>query len=402
MIVPRIRKIITTAMLFFLFFCSLAVFSGETRAQEVSIPDLNSYAAVLMEFSRGEIIFSQNGSEILHPASLTKIMTLVLAYEALQEGRVSWEDKVTISQKAWETKGSQMFLEINDQVSFGDLVTGIAVVSANDACVAVGEYLCGSEALFVQEMNQKATELGLTNTLFQNSSGLPDSQHYTTAEDLAVLSRYLIGNFPEYLKLHSQKEFDFNGIKQYNLNPLLRRFSGADGLKTGHTGEAGFCLVGTAVQKGLRFITVVMKASSEAERTRDSENMLNYAFRNYMLGEVLPAKEALSELKVTGGEKRAVSLQLDQPLETVVPFNRQEDLETHFNVPQSVAAPIAKGDPLGSVEALLDGNVIAEAPLVAAEDVDKAGFFSLLFRSVGDFLAGLWLKFVKMIGNLLS
>jgi D-alanyl-D-alanine carboxypeptidase (penicillin-binding protein 5/6) len=378
------------------------VIPGNIHAQEVSIPDIGSYAAVLMEFSRGEIIFSKNGSEILHPASLTKIMTLALAYEALQKGRVAWEDEVIISQKAWETGGSQMFLEIGQQVPFGELVTGIATISANDACVAVSEHLYGSEAVFVQEMNKKAGELGLKNTLFQNSSGLPHSQHYTSAEDVAVLSRYLISTFPEYLRLHSQAEFTFNDIKQYNRNPLLGRYSGADGLKTGHTSEAGHCLVGTASQKGLRFITVVMKASSPAERLKDSENMLNYAFRNFVLHRVFPRGEVLTTTRVTRGDQRTIDLQLEQPLEAAIPFDRQEELEIRFNAPQSVPAPIAKGDPVGSVKVLLDGSVVAEAPLVAAGDINRAGAFSLFFRSIGDTFAGLWHKIVKMISNLAS
>lgn len=384
-----------------LLLCSSFMFIPEKiHAREVSIPDISSHAAVLMEFSRGEIIFSKNGSEILHPASLTKIMTLALAYEALQKGRVTWEDEVLISQKAWETGGSQMFLEIGQVVPFGALVTGIATISANDACVAVGEHIYGSEALFVQEMNKKTGELGLKNTLFQNSSGLPHSQHYSSAEDLAVLSHYLISNFPEYLKLHSQTEFNFNDIKQYNRNPLLGRYSGADGLKTGHTSEAGHCLVGTASQKGLRFITVVMKASSSAERLKDSENMLNYAFRNFVLHRVLPGGEVLSIARVTGGEQRTIDLQLEQPLEIAIPFNRQEELQTRFNVPQSVPAPIVKGDPVGSVEVLLDDSVVAERPLISAGDVNRAGAFSLFFRSIGEVLAGLWQKIVKTISNL--
>ena len=396
MICSRIKKSITIAMLLLLISGSFAAFTGTTRAQEVLIPDIGSQAAVLMEFSRGEIIYSKNGSEILHPASLTKIMTLALAYEALQKGRVAWEDTVPISQKAWETGGSQMFLEVGQQVPFGELVTGIAVVSANDACVAVGEHLYGSEALFVQEMNKKAAELGLKNTLFQNSSGLPDSQHYTTAEDMAVLSRYLISNFPEYLKLHSQKEFTYDDIKQYNLNPLLGRYSGADGLKTGHTNEAGYCLVGTASQKGLRFITVVMKASSKEERLKDTENMLNYAFRNFVLHRAASAGETLATLKVARGEQRTVTLQLGQHLEAAVPFDRQEELQTNFVLPQSVSAPVAKGDILGSAQLLLEGDVVAEAPLLATADVSRAGAFSLFFRSIGDFFAGLWQAFINI------
>ncbi|MGI6329134.1 MAG: D-alanyl-D-alanine carboxypeptidase family protein, partial [Dethiobacteria bacterium] len=345
--------------------------------------------------------FSQNGSEPLPPASLTKIMTLLLSYEALQSGRISWDEETVVSQKAWETGGSQMFLEIGQKVTIGDLITGIAVVSANDGCVAIAEHIYGSEAVFVQEMNKKAAELGLKNTQFQNSSGLPHPDHYTTAEDLAVISRHLIQNYSEYLKLHKQTEFTYNDIVQYNLNPLLGRYTGADGLKTGHTTEAGHCLVGTAAQEGLRFITVTLNASSAEKRLIDNETMLNYAFRNYTLAELLPAGEVVSSIRVTGGEERQLDLTLEKPVETVVPFDRQEDLELKYNIPESAPAPIEKGSPLGSVEVLLDGKKLTEEPLLAAKDIKKAGIFSLILRSVADFFTGLWQKLLQMISNLL-
>ena len=397
-----ITKKIVAYLLLFSFLCGTIIsFPTQIQAQEVSFPDLNSQSAVLMEFSRGEIIFSKNGSEPLPPASLTKIMTLLLSYEALQSGRISWDEETVVSQKAWETGGSQMFLEIGDKVTVGDLITGIAVVSANDGCVAIAEHLYGSEAIFVQEMNKKAAELGLKNTKFQNSSGLPHPDHYTTAEDLAVISRYLIKNFPEYLKLHKQTEFTYNDIVQYNLNPLLGRYTGADGLKTGHTTEAGHCLVGTAAQEGLRFITVTMNASSAEKRLIDNETMLNYAFRNYTQAKLLPAGEVVSSIRVTGGEERQLGLTLEKPVETVVPFDRQEDLELKYNIPESAPAPIEKGSPLGTVEVLLDGKKLTEEPLLAAKDIKKAGIFSLILRSVADFFTGLWQKLLQMINNLL-
>lgn len=395
------QKIVVYSLLFTILCGTFFAFPAQMRAQEVSFPDLDSHSAVLMEFSRGEIIFSKNGSEPLPPASLTKIMTLLLSYEALQSGRISWDEETVVSQKAWETGGSQMFLDIGKKVTIGDLVTGIAVVSANDGCVAIAEHLCGSEAIFVQEMNKKAAELGLKNTQFQNSSGLPHPDHYTTAEDLAVISRHLIKNFPEYLKLHSQTQFTFNDIVQYNLNPLLGRYPGADGLKTGHTTEAGHCLVGTATQEGLRFITVTMKASSAEKRLIDNETMLNYAFRNYTLAELLPAGEVVSSIRVTGGEERQLDLTLEKPVETVVPFSRQEDLELKHNVPESAPAPVEKGSPLGSVEVFLDGKKLTEEPLLAAKDIKKAGLFSLIIRSVSDFFSGLWQKLLQVISNLL-
>ncbi|MDO9533745.1 MAG: D-alanyl-D-alanine carboxypeptidase family protein [Bacillota bacterium] len=394
------KKASISVLVFLLLISSFFIIPVKTNAQELSIPDLNSKAALLMEFSRGEIIMAKNSSEIMAPASLTKIMTIVLAYEALKAGRVTWEENVIISQKSWETGGSQMFLEIGQAVSFGDLVTGIAAISANDACVAIAEHLYGSEEFFVQEMNKKARELGMKNSLFQNSSGLPHPEHYTTAEDVAVVTRHLISNFPEHLKLHSQTEFTFNDIKQYNRNPLLGRYPGADGLKTGHTAEAGHCLVGTATQGGLRFITVTLNASSTAERLKDTETMLNYAFRNYILKSMLPQDEIITTIRVTGGEERQINLVLDQPAEVAILFERQEDLEIRYNVPESVPAPLEKGEMLGKVEILLDGELLLETPLLAETEINKAGFVSLMFRSFADFFSNLWEKAIDTLGGL--
>ncbi|MGI6308289.1 MAG: D-alanyl-D-alanine carboxypeptidase family protein [Dethiobacteria bacterium] len=396
----KIKKIAVVMLV--LLLCISGLFSPKkVLAQDLSLPEIGSYAAVLMEFSREEIIFDKNSTEQLPPASLTKIMTLLLSYEALQQGKVTWSEEVTVSQKAWETGGSQMFLEIGQKVPFGTMLTGIATISANDACVAVSEHLCGSEAVFVQEMNKKAKELGLINTLFQNSSGLHHPEHYSSAEDMARLAHYLIQNFPESLKLHSQTEFTFNNILQYNRNPLLGRYNGADGLKTGHTSQAGHCLIGTASQGGLRFITVAMNAASPAVRQKDTETMLNYAFRNYTLHRVFPAGETIATAKVKGGEERYVDLYLEQPLEVVMLFNRQEDLDLQIEVLENTPAPVNKGDSLGSVKVLLDNETLAEAPLHAAKNIRRANVFSRFFRFIGDLLAGLWQQLTQALRNLL-
>jgi D-alanyl-D-alanine carboxypeptidase (penicillin-binding protein 5/6) len=385
-------KLIVCLLLFSLCFSSFLPVTHKIQAQEINIPDIKAEAAVLMEFSSGDIIFSKNGSKILFPASLTKIMTLLLCYEAIQDGRVNWEDEVVVSQKAWETGGSQMFLEIGQRVSFKDLITGISTISANDACVAVAEHLYGSEALFAQEMNKKAQELGLINTHFQNASGLHHPEHYTTAEDLAYLSRYFIDTYPEALKVNSQKEFTFNNIPQYNRNPLLGRFTGADGLKTGHTSEAGHCLVGTALQNGMRFITVVLKNASPSERLQDSETMLNYAFRNYTLYNIFSKDEIITTINVSKGKERQTELIVGEPVAVIIPFNRQDDLETTINAPKSAKAPLKKGEALGSVEVYLDGKLLNETPLITAKEIGKANIFTLFFRSIGNLFSSIWSK----------
>ena len=368
-------------------------------AQEVFFPDLQAQAAVLVELTRGEIVYAHGEDEPRPPASLTKVMTLLLAYEALQDGRVGWEDEVVISERAWRTGGSQMYLEIDQVVTFGDLVTGIATVSANDACVAVAEHLSGSEGNFVAEMNRKAGELGMVNTNFQNTSGLPHDDHYSSALDLAILAHYYVSRFPEALALHAQKEYTFNEILQYNRNPLLGRFPGADGLKTGHTAAAGYCLIGTAQQKGMRFIVVLMNAPSQAARQRDSEIMLNYAFRNYNKQTIFTSGEEVAVIGVSGGSVKEVAVQAEKTVEVVIPFHRQDDLMIDLSYPESAAAPLEKHQALGSVEVYLDDLLLGSSPLVAAASVEKAGFFELLLRSVREFCTGLWEGIMDRIGG---
>ena len=392
----QIKKITTLALILLLGISPL-IPSTKAESAQTSLPEVSSRAAVLMEFSRGEIIFSQNGSEPMPPASLTKIMTLLLAYDALEEGRAKWDEKVTISEKAWQTGGSQMFLEVGKQVTYGDLITGLAVVSANDACVALAEHLCGLEASFVQEMNKKARELNLSNTMFENASGLPHPDHYSSAEDIARLSHFLISKYPQVLDLYSQKEFTFNNISQTNRNPLLGRFPGADGLKTGHTSEAGYCLAGTAEQNGMRFISVVFNSPNEAVRQKDSEALLNFAFRNYCLEKVFSAGEVLSTVQVSKGEEKEVRLQVANAVEVVIPYDRKEDLQVRTDVPESVSSPVTKGTALGKIEVTLDGTVLREEPLVAAGDVARAGRLALLWRSCSEFTSSLWKQLVEKV-----
>lgn len=372
-----------------------------TNAQGVEFTDLRSHAAVLMEYTSGEVIFAQNAEEPLSPASLTKVMTLLLVYEALDEGRISWNDRVTVSENAWATGGSQMFLEIGQQVPVSGLVTGIATISANDACVAISEHIFGSEQLFVREMNRKARDLGLSNTHFTNTSGLPDPEHYISAMDMARIAHFFITHYPEALELHAQKEFTFNEILQYNRNPLLGRYPGADGLKTGHTRDAGYCLVGTAEQDGMRFLTVVMNGPSNTGRLNDTETMLNYAFRNYTLHRIFDQGEIVESVKVAGGEERFVDVVADRAVEVVVPFLREDEVEYHIETPQSIPARVEKGTPAGYVEVSLDGYLIKTFSLSTAHDVERAGRISLFFRAIGDFFGNIWWAFTEWLKDIM-
>lgn len=391
--------------LLFLFLVSLIIggsvfvpFSA-LKAQDVSFQEIAAEAAILMEFSRGEIIYAHGADNPLPPASLTKIMTLLIAYEALEEGRVHWNDKVIISEKAWRTGGSQMFLDNSQVVPFGELITGIATISANDACVAVSEYLSGSEDNFVAEMNRKAQELGLSSTLFQNTSGLSHEAHYSSALDMARIAHYYIGRFPDALTLHSQEQHTFNEILQYNRNPLLGRFPGADGLKTGHTADAGYCLIATAQQNGMRFIAVVMGSDSDATRLRDTEILLNYAFRNFTLHSVYAAGETVAAVEIDGGTTRQAEVQVAEAVEIVIPFHRQDDLLVKLNYPEKIPAPLTRHEIIGNAEIFLDDVRLGESHLVAADDVEKAGFFSLLWRSLKDFVSRMWSRLLEWLGR---
>ncbi len=398
----QLHKIISSILIFFLLWAGLFLPGKKVIAAEDFSPELNAEAAVLVEFSRGETIFAHNESEPLPPASLTKIMTLVIAYEALREGRVTEKEEVIISEESWATGGSQMFLEIGQKVPFEKLVAGIASISANDACIAIAEHLYGSEAAFVQEMNNKARELGLNNTRFQNTTGLPDSEHYTSAEDLGHLARYLIQNFPDALEQHSLQEFTFNDILQYNRNPLLDSYQGADGLKTGHTSVAGYCLVGSAYRDGMRFITVVMNAESNQARLQDSITLLNYAFQNYTLEKIFTAGSKPTALEVFRGDQREIDLVLTNEVEVVIPVDHKEKLEVFFEVPENVTAPVEKNTELGSIKVMLENETLLESPLVASESVERAGILSIILRSIGDFFTGLWNGISQFLQDMLT
>ncbi|HHW55149.1 MAG: D-alanyl-D-alanine carboxypeptidase family protein [bacterium] len=351
------------------------LFSFPARAEFASTAE----AAVLMEFTSGNILYEKNATVAKAPASITKLMTLLLAYEAVEEGRVNWDTPVTVSEKAWRMGGSQMFLEVGDEVSFKELVTGISVVSANDACVAVAEHLTGSEAAFVEAMNTRAREIGLQQSSFKNATGLPAEGHVMSCLDIAVLSRYLIENFPQILEFESQREFTYNDIKQYNRNPLLGRYSGADGLKTGWTEEAGYCLSATAERDGMRLIAVILNTNSEKERLAAAEEILDYGFLNYQLHEAVAAGEIIQEVPVTNGRQLSVPVKAAAKVEVPLKKTKLGDLE-RVVVVEEAKAPIAEGETLGKLEIKLAGKVVGETELVAAEDVGKANIFVRLFR----------------------
>lgn len=352
--------------------------------------DVSAGVAVLMEASTGQLLFAKNAEQPLPPASITKLMTLLLAFEAMEDGQVSWEETVIVSEKAWRMGGSEMFLELGQEVAFGDLITGISVVSANDGCIAVAEHLLGSEEAFVQRMNQRATELGMTRTNFKNSNGIPAPGHEMSARDIAVLSRHLINNHPRTLELETQREFTFNNIRQFNRNPLLGKFPGADGLKTGWTDEAGYCLVGTAEQDGIRMISVVLSTASDSERLTASQELLSHGFRDYQLATALEPGDVPGEVQVKNGKKTSVNVTVQESVSVVVPTGREGDLELVVLSPVTLEAPVAAGTPAATLDVRLDGETLTSAELVTTDEVKRANIFVRFFRAIGRLLRGLF------------
>lgn len=352
---------------------------------------LEARAALLMDASTGHVLYSKNGGQPLPPASITKIMTMLLALEAVDDRRVSKDDMVTVSQRAWEAGGSRMFLEYRQQVRYSDLLKGIAIISGNDACIAIAEHLYGSEEAFVRRMNERARELGLKNTNFTNSHGIPHPEQKMSALDMAVMSRFFITTKPEGHALYSEPEFTFNAIRQFNRNPLLGRFEGADGLKTGWTGEEnkGFNLIATAERDGFRLISVVLGNPSNDSRRRDSEVLLNYGFNNFELVSLAKADEIIEKIPLARGVEREIPVAPSAELEAVVPIGEKENVQLKTVPDEEIVAPVKEGETLGVLQAVLNGELLNETELIAAETVEQAGFFALLLRAIGDFFLGL-------------
>jgi len=354
--------------------------------------ELNAEAAVLMEASTGKVLYSKNASQPLPPASLTKIMTILLTMEELEQGTINLDTAVTTSSKAWKTGGSTMFLNVDQQATTKQLLQGIAIVSANDACVAIAEHLCGSEAVFVQKMNQRAAELGLENSHFMNSHGMHHPDHYMSTLDIARLAAYFVIKHPEAAALQTEEEFTFNEIQQFNRNPLLGSFPGADGIKTGCTPEAGFCLAGSSTQNGMQLISIVMNCPDEDTRLQDSEVLLNYGFRQYELATVASAEEVLATAPVNKGNLREVNLVAGQPVLAVVPRGKTDQLEEVIAVSKNLEAPEKKGAVAGSLDIVLDGEKLTSVELITGEEVKKLKLLASLWRSVGDWITQLWSK----------
>ena len=350
-------------------------------------PPINAKAYILIDVDSGKIIAEKNSEQRMPPASLTKIMTLYVVSNALNNNQIHLNDPVRISQEAWKIGGSRMFVKEGQLVSVKELLKGIIVDSGNDACVAMAEHLGSSESSFTEIMNHQAHLLGMNNSHFTDSTGLPNPNHYTTAKDLAILSRSLINDFPQYYHWYKQKWFTFNGIRQPNRNRLLWRDSHVDGIKTGHTDEAGFCLVSSAKRDNMRLLAVVLNAPTDSARADDSERLLNYGFRFFETHPLYEAGKTISSIPLYKGKDKMLAVGLMRNQSITIPAGQYQHLSVTTQTPKYLQAPIQKGDHVGDLIVKFDNNVISTISLHALQDAPSSGFFARLFDAIRLFFA---------------
>ena len=355
-----------------------------------SAPQLAAKSYVLMDAASGTVLVENAGDERLPPASLTKLMTAYIATLEIQKGKIAESDMVTVSEKAWRTGGSRMFIQVNTQVSVDDLLHGIIIQSGNDASVAMAEYIAGSEEAFADMMNAAAQRLGMTNTHFVNSTGLPHPDHYSSASDMAKLARAIIYEDPAHYGIYAQKEFLWNNIKQPNRNLLLWRDKTVDGLKTGHTEEAGYCLVASAVRDGMRLISVVFGTSSEQARAAETQKLLTYGFRFFETRTFYQQGTELAKSRVWKGQQDQVSAGLAKDLTLTMPRGQLEKLQAGMTFNPELTAPIQQGDVIGKVEVSLDGEVLHSTDLIALQTVEEGGLFRRFWDSIRLFFFNLF------------
>jgi len=344
-------------------------------------PTLDAKSYILVDANTGKILVEKDADQRVAPASLTKLMSMYIISAALKNGTIHLDDKVRVSEKAWRTGGSRMFIKVNTEVPVKDLIKGIVIASGNDATVAMAEYVAGSEDAFASMMNNTAKDLGMANSHFMDSNGLPSADHYSTAHDLAILARAIINNYPEDYKLYSEKYVVYNNIRQPNRNRLLWLFPTADGLKTGHTDDAGYCLVSSASKDGTRLIGVILGERSDKARTEDSIRLLTYGFRFFETHKYGDANKKMMAMRVWKGQETETALGVKSDFYATIPAGQFKNVQVSLvedKPPHN--APITKGESYGTLKLTLNGQVLATEPLVALEDNKKGG----MFRSMTD------------------
>ena len=365
-----------------LTFLMLLVSSVTAEEPRFYIPEAPSIAAksfILMDHNSGKVLASSNANEASSPASLTKLMTSYVIFKRLKEGFISLDEEVKISEKAWRTGGSRSFIEVGKMIKLEDLLQGMIIQSGNDASVALAEHVAGSEGTFVLFMNDYAQQIGMNNSNFENASGLPHDNQYTTAKDMALLSSAMIREFPDYYKWYSQKEFTYNNITQTNRNKLLFTDSTVDGLKTGWTEKAGYCLVTSANRVGMRLITVVLGSDSPTVRIAETEKLLDYGFRFF---ETQSVNDISHQVSVYKSKKASIKVGVSDESYLTLPRNQFKYITQTINLEGDLIAPISSGDVVGVLEISFSNENIATLPLIALEDAAEAGFFSKIVDTI--------------------
>jgi len=338
-------------------------------------PKIAGTGHLLIDFESHTVLAENKADQRLEPASITKIMTAYTIFREIKEGNIKLDDEVLISKKAWRTPGSRMFVEVNKKIPLELLLKGMIIQSGNDASVALAEHVAGNEETFAALMNTHAARLGMKSTHFVNSTGLPDPDHYTTPNDIAKVAAATIREFPEFYKWYAQKSMLFNKIKQHNRNKLLWRDESVDGMKTGHTKAAGYCLVASAKRKDMRLIAIVMGTKSEQARAKETQTLLNYGFRFFETHHLYKAGETLKEVKVWKGAKQQLALGLEKDLVLTIPRRQYKKLEAKMDIKTQITAPVKKGQVIGSLSISLHGKRLAEAPLVALTQIDAGSLW---------------------------
>ena len=363
----------------------LVFISSSLWAAPIPIPDpptLEADSYFLMDFDSGRVLAEKDADKLVEPASITKLMTAYLVDKSIADGDMRLDDLVTISEKAWRMKGSKMFIEVGKQISVGDLLKGLIIQSGNDASVALAEHVAGTESAFAGYMNHQAQALGMTSSQFRNATGWPTEGHHSTARDIAILTQAVIKEFPETYRLYKEKEYTFNGIRQFNRNRLLWRDDSVDGVKTGHTESAGYCLVASAQRDDMRLISVVLGAGSDKSRTQNSLSLLNYGYRNYETHRLYRANEVLKTSRIWYGDQEQIAMGVKNDIYITIPRKRYRDLQASMEIDSEINAPVARGQEMGVVNVKLDDELIVSESIVATHTVNDGGLLVKALDSI--------------------
>lgn len=367
--------------LFFLIFSLI----NTSHAESGNIPEppkLEATQYLLIDFLSGTELAAKDPDKRIEPASITKLMTAYVLYQELEKGNISVDDRVIVSQKAWKMEGSRMFLEAGKKVPLGRMISGLIIQSGNDAAIALAEHIAGSEENFVRKMNDEAERLGMTNTNFVNVTGWPNPRHYMSARDIAKLTRTVIAEYPEHYEMYKEKEYSYNGIKQYNRNKLLWHDKTVDGVKTGHTESAGYCLLSSAQRGSMRLISVVLGADSDKTRTNYSQQLLEYGFRFFETHKLYDANSVLTEARVWKGTQSKVPTGILEDFYVTIPKGHYSQLKGLMEIHKSIDAPVKRGDVIGTAIIRDLDRIVLQKPLVAMDSVDAGGTWTNISDTV--------------------